>query len=85
AYAFTDYCAQAETLKHCMVEIGTPPTGQITPFNTYVALSHSQGCETIHLLRDFNIQLCTQHPSKYLWREDEHLEKLDVNTKWWWQ
>ncbi|KIO01171.1 hypothetical protein M404DRAFT_150797, partial [Pisolithus tinctorius Marx 270] len=54
AYAFTDYCAQAQTLEHCIIDISMPPTGQLTPFNAYVALSHSQGQDTICLLRDFD-------------------------------
>lgn len=53
-YAFTDYRAQAQTLEHCVVDIGTPPTGQLTPFNAYVALSRSRGRDTIRLLRDFD-------------------------------
>ncbi|KIN94965.1 hypothetical protein M404DRAFT_141092 [Pisolithus tinctorius Marx 270] len=41
AYAFTDYCTQAQTLEHCMVDIDMPPSSQLTPFNAYVALSCS--------------------------------------------
>ena len=47
AYAFTDYCAQAQTIEHCVVDIGKPPYGQLTPFNAYIALSQSQGRDTI--------------------------------------
>ncbi|KIO03570.1 hypothetical protein M404DRAFT_145052 [Pisolithus tinctorius Marx 270] len=66
AYAFTDYCAQAQTLEHCMVNIGMPPSGQLTPFNAYVALSCSCSHEMIWLLRGFNVQLFTQHPSEFV-------------------
>ncbi|KIN97094.1 hypothetical protein M404DRAFT_161540 [Pisolithus tinctorius Marx 270] len=85
AYAFTDYRAQAQTLEHCVVDIGTPPSGQLTPFNAYVALSRSRGRETIRLLRDFDVRLFTQHPSEYLRREDEHLHKMDEETREWWE
>ena len=36
-YAFTDYSAQAQTIKYCVVDIGKPPYGQLTPFNAYTA------------------------------------------------
>lgn len=39
AYAFTDYRAQGQTIAPVIVDIGCPPTGGITPFNMYVALS----------------------------------------------
>ena len=39
AYAFTDYCSQAQTINYCIIDLGMPPTGQLTPFNAYVALS----------------------------------------------
>ena len=41
AYTFTNYCAQVQTIEHCVVDIGKPPYGQLTPFNAYVALSRS--------------------------------------------
>ncbi|KIN97945.1 hypothetical protein M404DRAFT_969113 [Pisolithus tinctorius Marx 270] len=53
-FAFTDYCAQAQTIEYCIVDIGSPPTGKITPFNAYIALSCSHGWENIRLLRDFD-------------------------------
>lgn len=39
AYAFTDYHAQGQTIAPIIVNIGQPPTGAITPFNVYIALS----------------------------------------------
>jgi hypothetical protein len=80
AYAFTDYQAQGQTI----VDIGQPPTGGITPFNIYVALSRAKGRNWIRLLRDFDEHLLQCHPSKYLHIEDERLEKLDQKTKEWW-
>ena len=53
AYAFTDYRAQAQTIEHCVVDIGKPPYGQLTPFNAYVALSRSRKRDTIRLLCKF--------------------------------
>lgn len=29
AYAFTDYCAQAQRIDHCIVELATLPSGQL--------------------------------------------------------
>ncbi|KZO99019.1 hypothetical protein CALVIDRAFT_477664 [Calocera viscosa TUFC12733] len=43
ANAFTDYRAQGQTIDKVIVDIATPPTGTITPFNAYVALSRSKG------------------------------------------
>jgi len=59
AYAFTDYCSQAQTIDHCIVDLAKPPSGQLTPFNAYVALSRSRGRSSICLLRDFDEGLFT--------------------------
>ncbi|KIO13324.1 hypothetical protein M404DRAFT_18813 [Pisolithus tinctorius Marx 270] len=85
AYAFTDYHTQAQTLEHCIIDIGMPPSGQLTPFNAYIALSRSWGRDTTQLLRDFDVRLFTQHPSEYLRNEDKCLDKMDESTKLWWQ
>jgi len=85
AYAFTDYRSQGQTIEYCIVDIGTPPTGRLTPFNVYVALSRSRGKSTIRLLRDFDDKLFTQHPSEYLRKEDLRLEKMDQKTTLLWQ
>lgn len=68
-----------------IVDIGRPPTGGITPFDVYVALSRAKGRESIRLLRDFDEKLLQQHPSENLLVEDERLKKLDEDTKRWWQ
>ncbi|KAJ7937537.1 hypothetical protein B0H13DRAFT_1588524 [Mycena leptocephala] len=50
AYVFTDYRSQGQTLPYVIVDIGTPPSGGLSPFNLYVAavaLSRSLGRETI--------------------------------------
>ncbi|OAX36992.1 hypothetical protein K503DRAFT_694053, partial [Rhizopogon vinicolor AM-OR11-026] len=33
AYAFTDYRSQGQTISHTIIDIGTPPTGGLMPFN----------------------------------------------------
>ncbi|KAJ7031922.1 hypothetical protein C8F04DRAFT_959572 [Mycena alexandri] len=45
AYAFTDYRSQGQMLPYVIVDIGTPPTGGLSLFNLYVALSRSSGPE----------------------------------------
>ena len=47
AYAFTNYCSQAQSINHCIVDLAIPPTGKLTPFNAYVALSQSRGRDSI--------------------------------------
>ncbi|CAK5274245.1 unnamed protein product, partial [Mycena citricolor] len=39
AYTFTDYCSQGQTIKRVIVDIATPPSGGLSLFNLYVALS----------------------------------------------
>lgn len=68
AYTFTDYKSQGQTLEHILVNLAKPPTGGLTPFNAYVALSRSQGWATICLLKPFKSKLFTQHPSEH-WKE----------------
>ena len=85
AYTFTDYRAQAQTIEYCVVDIGTPPTGRLTPFNAYVALSRSRGRNNIRLLRDFDEGLFTRHPSEHLREEDIRLQKMDRATKLSWE
>ena len=85
AYAFTDYRSQGQTLPAVIVDIATPPTGGLTPFNAYVQLSRSSGSSTIRILRDFEDKLFTSHPCEFLRKEDERLEELDAETKRWWE
>jgi len=49
-YAFTDYCAQGQTIPYVIVDIGSPPSGTLSLFNLHVALSRSSGHSTIRLL-----------------------------------
>ncbi|EUC62460.1 ATP-dependent DNA helicase pif1, putative, partial [Rhizoctonia solani AG-3 Rhs1AP] len=81
AYAFTDYRARGQTIKKVIVDIARPPSGALTPFNAYVALSRSSGAATIRLLRDFDDALFQQPPSHELEAEDQRLLELNNTTK----
>ncbi|QRV90748.1 Helitron helicase-like domain at N-terminus [Ceratobasidium sp. AG-Ba] len=85
AYAFTDYRSQGQTISKVIVDIARPPTGSLTPFNAYVALSRSSGRDSIRLLRDFDDSLFTQTPCELLELEDERLMDLNLQTKSRWQ
>ena len=85
AYAFTDYRAQAQIIEYCVVDIGLPPYRQLTPFNAYIALSHSRGRNTICLLHEFDECLFTRHPSEHLQEENIRLQKLNYETKKKWE
>ena len=39
AYTFTDYRSQRQTVQDAIIDIASPPTGTLTPFDIYVALS----------------------------------------------
>ena len=81
AYAFTDYKSQGQTMEYVIVDISKPPTGQLSPFSVYVALSRSRGRGTIRILRDFDPSLLLHHPSDDLRKEMERLELLNEQTK----
>jgi hypothetical protein len=80
-HTYTDYCSQGQTIEHMVVDIGRTTTFGLSPFNAYVALSQSQGQATIHLLREFDKCIFTQHPSKDMREEDIQLAQLDEETK----
>ena len=84
AYAFMDYRSQGQTILFIMVDIATPPTGGLSLFNLYVALSRSSSRSTIRLLWDFNNTTFIQSHSASLLQEDDRLDKLDALTKSWW-
>lgn len=77
AYVFTDYRAQGQTIPYVLVDIASPPTGKLSLFNLYVALSRSSGRQTIRLLRDFDEKGFLQSHNPDLLLEDERLEDLD--------
>jgi len=64
-----------------LVDLAKPPTGSITPFAAYVALSRGRGRDSIRLLRDFEDKLFTTHPSEYLRKEKIRLESLSCKPE----
>ena len=80
AYAFTDFKSQGQTIESVIVDLARPPSGKLTGFNSYVALSRSRGKSTIRLLRDFDEKLFTVHPNEHLRREDVRLDNLEKET-----
>lgn len=42
-YAFTNYKSQGQTIEFVIIDIAKPPSGAISPFGAYVALSRSRG------------------------------------------
>jgi hypothetical protein len=83
AYAFTDYHAQGQTIPYVIVDVASPPTGTLSIFNLYVALSRSAGWHSIRLLRDFDSRLFKRKHDQQLLDEDARLESLDTGTKSW--
>ncbi|EAU83557.2 ATP-dependent DNA helicase PIF1 [Coprinopsis cinerea okayama7 len=82
AYAFTDYKSQGQTIEKTVVDIAPTPTGKgLSPFNAYVALSRGRGRDSIRLLRPFQEELFTVHPSEELREEMQRLEMLDRITR----
>lgn len=81
AYAFTDYKSQGQTMECVIVDISKPPTGSLSPFGAYVALSRSRGRSTIRILRDFDPSLLMHHPSEDLRIDMLRLESLDRLTR----
>lgn len=80
-YAFTDYKAQGQTMECVIVDISKPPSGSISAFSVYVALSRSRGRKTIRILRDFDPALFMHHPSEDLREDMDRLERLDARMK----
>ncbi|KAF6745923.1 ATP-dependent DNA helicase PIF1 [Ephemerocybe angulata] len=81
AYAFTDYKSQGQTIEKVIIDIGKPPDNELSPFNAYVALSRGRGRDSIRLLRDFNPDLFTTHPSENLREEMSRLHALARQTE----
>ncbi|KAG2088902.1 hypothetical protein BD769DRAFT_1372314, partial [Suillus cothurnatus] len=81
AYAFTDFKAQGQTIDYVLIDIGRTTCFALSPFNAYVTLSRSHGCDYIRLLRDFDNELFLQHPSEDLRIEEARIEQLVDETK----
>ena len=85
-YAFTDYKSQGQTIEYVIIDIGKPQTGKLlSPFGTYVALSRSQGRDTIRLLRGFDEELLQHYPSEALRVDMERLAALNRMNKERWE
>lgn len=80
AYAFTIFKLQGQTMEHIIVDLARPPTGTLTGFNAYVALSRSRGRQMICLLCDFDENLFTTHLNEKLQAEDFRLAELEEQT-----
>ncbi|KIM70349.1 hypothetical protein SCLCIDRAFT_36977, partial [Scleroderma citrinum Foug A] len=85
AYAFTDYRSQGQTIPYVIVDIANPPTGGLSLFNLYVALSRSSGMSTIRVLRDFDPKVFRAAHNAELIVEDDRLKALDSETKKQWE
>ncbi|KAL4064954.1 hypothetical protein V8B97DRAFT_1193322 [Scleroderma yunnanense] len=81
AYAFTDYRSQGQTLQHVIIDIASPPTGGLSLFDLYVALSRSRGRSTIRLLRQFDNKVFQASHCVELLAEDDRLKDQDEMTK----
>jgi len=84
AYAFTDYRSQGQTIPYVMVDLASPPSGKLSLFNLYVALSRSSGQQTIRLLRPFEDRMFMEPHSPELLQEDDRLADADRQTEEWW-
>ena len=84
AYALTDYRTQGQTIPAVILDLAPPPTGKLSLFNLYVALSRSSGRQTIRLLRDFDEKPLMSPHIPELTAEDERLARLNDATATWW-
>lgn len=83
AYAFTDYKSQGQTVspvKLVIIDLAKPPTGKLSQFNAYVALSRSKSREHVRLLRDFETKLIMGEMDGDLRYFDEWLLRKDSVT-----
>ncbi|KAG8744135.1 hypothetical protein FRC10_010704 [Ceratobasidium sp. 414] len=81
AYAFTDYRSQGQTIPYVIVDLATPPSGGLTPFNAYVALGRSRDRQPIRFLREFDPKIFTSPPDERLLAADRELARLDEETR----
>ena len=79
-YALTDYRAQGQTIPAVILDLAPPPTGKLSLFNLYVALSRSSGRETIQLLREFDKKALTSAHLPELTAEDDRLARMNETT-----
>ncbi|KAG8215548.1 hypothetical protein J3R82DRAFT_9210, partial [Butyriboletus roseoflavus] len=74
-----------QTIPAVILDLAPPPTGKLSLFNLYVALSRSSGRETIRLLRDFDEKALTSPHLPKLTAEDDRLSRMNETTFSWWQ
>jgi ATP-dependent exoDNAse (exonuclease V) alpha subunit len=79
-YAFTDIKSQGQTMGPVVIDLRDTPTGKISPFSAYVALSRSRGRDSIRLLSDFDERLFKTHPSADLALEIQRLKTIAAKT-----
>ncbi|PPQ92734.1 hypothetical protein CVT25_015701 [Psilocybe cyanescens] len=84
-YAFTDYKSQGQTIEYVIIDLAKPPTGSLSPFGVYVAMSRSRGRDTIRLLRPFDRKLFQHHPSEDLRKDMKRLEEINERTRDAWE
>ncbi|KAL4069552.1 hypothetical protein J3A83DRAFT_4095565 [Scleroderma citrinum] len=76
AYAFTDYRSQGQTLQHVIIDIASPPTGGLSLFDLYVALSRSRGRSTIQLLAEDDRLKDQDEMTKHWWEKMGRARRL---------
>ncbi|KZS99728.1 uncharacterized protein LAESUDRAFT_667624, partial [Laetiporus sulphureus 93-53] len=69
-----------QTIEYVLIDMAKPPTGKLSLFNLYVALSRSHGRDTIRILRDFDERMFYEPHDEQLLMEDERLQKMDHET-----
>ncbi|KZT08385.1 uncharacterized protein LAESUDRAFT_621957, partial [Laetiporus sulphureus 93-53] len=72
-----------QTLPYVIIDIAKPPTGNLSLFNLYVALSRSSERGSTRLLRDFDERIFYGGHDEQLMLEDERLANLDRETDAW--
>ena len=63
-----------------LIDLAKPPSGALSGFGVYVALSRGRGRKGIRLLRGYDHKLFMSHPNENLRREDERLDNLERCT-----
>lgn len=74
-----DHKAQGQTVAPVIVDLGKPPSGRLTPFNAYVALSRSRSRDEVRLLREFEKKLVTGEMNVDLMEFDEWLRITETS------
>ncbi|KAM6491118.1 hypothetical protein JOM56_013357, partial [Amanita muscaria] len=75
--------SQGQTIPNVIVDIANPPTGNLSLFNLYMALSRSSGRESIRVLRDFDPTVFEKAHDPELLGEDDRLQALNQLTVVW--